>query len=390
MALIGRKIKGEAYAPTDWVYREFHHLCPEGEAVEKQFYLNVAGRVAHWLGPLNRPVASNAPALMDVLLLVAGHSMQIMEGANFRAWTAYYNLVEMQRAVFLRSMLLGAGTFTARHVLERKSDGKRWTPLIESGGDFFGKEMPARSRSKVTIGAIEMEQAIFHKLLGEELMGMKDRMAMLAAIGSFDNNSDDGNPVTSSLKRGLRKALLKYQVVPTGSLGEWLGAWHPELSGELAARVESGEMVVDAEQLETLRQMPSAQRLATSIGSAVEAGKIKVSCPGAPFHGISGQSYLVWPAAFGKLADEMGWVSATEIEKIFREERWLEFESSGDLKTWRFDVVGEKNGKKVRKARMRLVPLTAEGVKELFGEGLPRNSTIDPDSGVDTDTNSSI
>lgn len=390
MALMARKTKDEAYKPEAWVYEEFHHLCPDGEKLERTYYLSLARRIAGWLGPLNRPVATKAPTLVDTILLIAGHGMQIMEGANFRAWTAYQNLLEMQRALYLRALVIGAGTFTARHVLTRKRDHKRWTPLTENGVDFFGVEMPVKARSKVTIGSAEMEQAVFYRLFGDELIGLTDRMAMLAVVDAFRNAVDDGNPITSSLRRGLRKALLKYQILPTGALGEWVREWHPRLANELAVRVENGEMLADEDQLAELRRMSPAKRIATSVRTAFARGEIKISCPGAPFHGVEGRSHVVWPAGLETLAQNEGWIDAGELAEVFEENKWVEVSESGEVSVRRYDVVGEQKGETVRKARLKLARLAPEGVAALFGKDVPENPTIDPESGVDTDTNSSI
>lgn len=394
----------EVMQVTPWVLQELRNLFPEDRKRQESYYLHHAHTALQWFGPLaSRPNMPDGLNHVEVLLLFAGHGMQILGASNYRAWTAAKNLLHFQRMLYLRSLVIGAGTYPSNSALLHPSGGATWGPFHDNGADFFGKMMPRRKESNALVPASRIEQAVFHHLFPGALTDNPDAMAGLAAIGSFDTPSDRVNPIVASLRRAIKKCLLKYRISPGPVLEPWLHSWYPTVLDEIdetdlpaadtmeivqaaeagerqaASEIEYGEApIADEEQARPTRDEATVEsaQVAGKIRRLLEEGKLTMSSPGSPVHGFRGVPVLVWPAGLKHLAGALGIRDPEALTAVFLEHDWIELVDDRVAPDW-VVFAPKEGGRRVAKAKVQVVPLSRQGVESLLPDGgVPDNPAM--------------
>lgn len=375
--MIGKKSTiSDNWSP--WVLQELRQRIPENRARQDAFYLPCAQKALEWFGPLSRrPGFADNTSHIEVLLLFAAHGMENLNTSNFRAWSSAQSLLDYQRMLFIRTLVIGAGTYSSRNVLLHPTRNEGWNPIRGGAGKFFGNHPPRRRRSNAYIPSSHIEQAVFHNLFGDVLRDPEhDSMATMAAIGAFDAPSDPFNPIVGSMRRGIRKAIQMYQMAPGSLIAAWIEEWAPGLLDgvDLTELPDAGDDVVEEidgpEEAVAQPALPRAKTVAGAIQAAIGNSAVHVSRPGAPIHAMSGTPLVIWPLGLEALAACAGLGGAAELEAVMADNGWIHLTDAGDPVVGDFAFVGpSQRRRKAILANVKAVPLTDQGAKALLPEG---------------------
>ena len=401
MGIFDGKKEEDLPALKDWVLAELKQMVPEPEPALSKFYLASIRRFQKWSGPMAvRRGCPKGLTAVEVNTLVALHAMQLLEASNFRAWTRARNLNQFQRVTFQRALVLGAAFGMDGNYFSLPAESRRWAPFEEDAEDLFRGETPKRFGSNIRVDPMRIEQAVFHHLFPGAAAGYGDTMAGFAAIDSFCAPPDPDNPIVLSLRRALRKAMIRYNIQPTFEAQRWMMEWHPALLADLGARdldgLEGEEMAQTepdttddqfGPQKEADPALPQKWKgevggkigiqVATLIKAGMEEGKITASCPKAPFHGMRGHPCVVWPAGLKNLAHHMRTVDADVIEKVFLEEGWVEVDDDGRPEISEVIFAARKGDGLVKRASANMAVLTSKGREALLpGAKIPDNPVL--------------
>jgi hypothetical protein len=376
---LNRKEKQIQLNLADWVMMELKRGLPEPEPFMSDFYFRSLETLATRLGPLAaRPHCKIGLSVVDLNALVAVHAVQMLDASNYRAWTRAKNLPSWQRTLFQRALVIGTTMLLQSHYITQAQGSQRWSPFLHQGQEFFSEGVPKRFASNIMISGIRLEQGFFQHLFPEAVTGYGDPMAGLAALDSFSAPPDPENPMVSSLRRGLRKVILRYALDQSFEMKRWLMDWYPAVLAELperGIRTEDGE---EEEDTETKQETVAASgpQVAAMIRAGIEEGVLGASCPKAPFHAFDGVACVVWPVGVDSICHHVRGLQGDDLREMFIQEGWVYTEDGAPM-VERVGFGEDRGGSKKIKATVMMAPLTDAGKQALIpAQGIPDNPNL--------------